>query len=509
MPLPKRSSLVTRRPLETTAAPQPKQYAYGTSVPARRMNPTCTPRAKALPAKAKTWCSLVIRTAQRTFLIATTGLLIGCALQAKHAPISAPPAPAPELPDLSPWWKGFDDPLLNDLMERALSVNNRVEAAQAALRQARAQRQITQAGTRPSVTLGAAARLGQSGASSLQNVSTNIDARWESDWLGRQDMTIAAATAETRAAEASLRDVQVSVTAEVALAYIQLRAAQAQANMAQEALRHQQELLQLTRWKAQAGLASAADVQQGEAALAQAQAQPPQLVFTQKQSANALAILTNRQPGTLTTLIETPAPIPTLVKAPPATIDASRLRQRPDVRIADWRTQAARARLGEAQARQYPSFSLSGSISLSGLNLADMLAGSLARSVLGAWSVPLLDGGLGAARVQSQEIALEQARIDMQSTVQRALQDIDDAGNSLRQNQERIEYLKAASDSAAQSSDTAHQRYRAGLVDFQVVLQAQRAAQSTTESLINARANLSADYVRLIKALGGAWAAQS
>lgn len=437
-------------------------------------------------------------------LISALGLAACTATPKKPGPAaSGPPVPA-----ITSWWKGFQDPSLEALVERSLAANNRIESAKSALRQARQQHQISRLAGRPTLNFGASARLGQSSSGSLQNLSTGVDARWESDWFGQRDLGMAAADADTQAAVADLRDVQVSVTAEVALSYIQLRLAQAQSATQRANVETQKQLLELSQWRVQAGLASAADVDQAQVALAQTLAQAPTLAAAMRQSANVLATLTSRPVGDLQALVDQAAPIPVFQQDPPAAVVADILRQRPDVRRAQWRVQAARARLGEASAQRYPSFSLTGSLSLSGLNLSDLLAGSLARSVLGAWSVPLFDGGLAAARVESQEIALEQARIDVQATTQRALQEVDDASNSWRQNRMRLKLLRDAADKADQAASTTQQRYEAGLADFQSVVQAQRSAQSARDNITEAQAAISTDLVRLVKALGGGWQAR-
>ena len=133
----------------------------------------------------------------------------------------------------------------------------------------------------------------------------------------------------------------------------------------------------------------------------------------------------------------------------------------------------------------------------------------MASSLLASVSVPLLDGGAARAQVRSQEAALEQARIGYQATVLTALQDVEDALVSLQGNRERLARLQAASAAAANAELLARQRYESGLIDFRAVLDTQRTLLSTQDSVASTQATLSADMVRLYKALGGGWTPES
>ncbi|MBC7994779.1 MAG: TolC family protein, partial [Rhizobacter sp.] len=167
---------------------------------------------------------------------------------------------------------------------------------------------------------------------------------------------------------------------------------------------------------------------------------------------------------------------------------------------------AALARVSQADAARYPSFQISGSVGLSAIALSSLTGGgSLVSALLGSVSVPLFDGGAARAQVRSQEAALEQARIGYQAVVLTALQEVEDALVSLRGNRERLQRLRNASESAQQAALLATQRYNSGLVDFQTVLDTQRSLLSTQDSVASTQAELSADHVRLYKALGGGW----
>ena len=187
-------------------------------------------------------------------------------------------------------------------------------------------------------------------------------------------------------------------------------------------------------------------------------------------------------------------------------IPAETLRQRPDVRAAEHQIGAALARTAQADAARYPSFQLSGSVGLSALTLGALGgSGALVSALLGSVSVPIFDGGASKAQVRAQEAALDRARVGYQAAVLTALKDVEDALIALRGNRERLDRLRNAADAAGNAALLARQRYQSGLVDFQTVLDTQRTLLSTQDSVASTQAELSADHVRLYKALGGGW----
>jgi outer membrane protein TolC len=182
------------------------------------------------------------------------------------------------------------------------------------------------------------------------------------------------------------------------------------------------------------------------------------------------------------------------------------LRQRPDVRRAEQQVSAALARVSQADAARYPSFRLGGSLGLSALTLGGLGSGAAVfNSLLGSVSVPLFDGGAARAQVRVQEAGLEQARVNYESVVLAALKEVEDALVALRNDRAQLERLRNAAEAAANAALLAQQRYASGLIDFQVVLETQRTLLNTQDSVANTVAKVSADHVRLYKALGGGW----
>jgi NodT family efflux transporter outer membrane factor (OMF) lipoprotein len=256
----------------------------------------------------------------------------------------------------------------------------------------------------------------------------------------------------------------------------------------------------------QAGLITSLELAQARTAVEQAQAQLPTLETSAGQARHALAVLTGQAPDAMQAELEAASTIPAAPADLALSLPAQTLRQRPDVRAAEHQVRAALARVSQAEAARYPSFTLGGSLGLSALALGALTSGaSVVTSLLASVSVPLFDGGAARAQVRSQDAALEQARAAYQVVVLTALKDVEDALVALRGDRERLAHLQQASEFAAQADLLAKQRYRSGLVDFQTVLETQRALLTTQDGLASTRADLSADHVRLYKALGGGW----
>ncbi len=408
---------------------------------------------------------------------------------------------------LAQWWLRFDDPLLARLVAQALRANTSVRGAEAALREARAQRDVSAAALLPTVGATASAQRGRSGGQVTGNAyKAGLDASWELDIFGANRSALDASEASARASAASLGDVQVSIAAEVALGYITLRGAQAGLAIAQSNLASQLETLQITQWRQQAGLVTSLETEQAMSAAEQTRAQLPVLQITIEQNAHALAVLTGQPPAALTALLAASAPVPQAADNLVLSIPAETLRQRPDVRAAESQVTAAIARVAQADAARMPNFQLGGSLGLYGLTLGALTGGSAAiGALLASVSMPVFDGGALVAQVQAQQAALDQARTAYESTVLTALKDVEDALVALRGDRERLLYLQRAADAAGNAALLAQQRYSSGLIDFQTVLDTQRTQLSTQDRVVLATTDLGADHVRLYKALGGGW----
>ncbi|MDO9071764.1 MAG: efflux transporter outer membrane subunit [Rubrivivax sp.] len=444
--------------------------------------------------------------------------LSGCAsLQQPAAAPSALPLPAAwsgagaataEAASLVSWWQRFDEPVLPPLVEQALAGSTDIAAAQARLRQARAQRDLTAAGRTLSVSGGGSAQASRSeGTATAQRYGASIDARWEADLWGGSAAGVRAADATAEASAVTLAGTRVSVTAEVALNLLQLRGTQARLANARANLASQQQTLQIVQWRADAGLVTQLDVEQAKTAVEQTRAQIPALEASASQAMNALAVLTGRAPGMLAGTLQarTPALAPSTPPDLALALPAEVLRQRPDMRAAELRLLAAAARVDQADAERLPSLSLGGSIGLNALTLTGLGSAPAAASLLASISMPLFDGGRIRAQVRQQEAARDEAEVSYRATLLAALQEVEDTLVAIRGTREQLAAQQSAAASALNAAQIAEQRYRSGLVDFQNVLQTQRTLLSAQDGVAATATTLATQHVRLYKALGGGW----
>lgn len=409
--------------------------------------------------------------------------------------------------DLANWWMRFDDALLVDLIAQALKANTSVSSAQAALRQARALRDVSAAALFPAIGSSATAQRNTSGSDNASNhFQAGLDASWELDVFGVNRSALRDTEATVRARVATLGDVQVSIAAEVALDYIALRSAQVRLAIATDNLATQQETLQITTWRLQAGLVTALETEQARGTVEQTRAQLPVLRTSIDQSLHALTALTGIPLSELIPSLSKRLPVPRPADDLVLSLPVETLRQRADVRSAEYQVNAALARLAQADAARFPNFKLSGSLGLSAITLGALTNGaSVVSSILAGVSFPIFDGGAASARVRAQQGALEQVQATYRASVLTALREVEDALAALRGDREREARLRQAADAAGIAAQLARQRFSSGLVDFQVVLETQRTALSTQDGVASAGADVSADHVRLYKALGGGW----
>ena len=426
-------------------------------------------------------------------------------------PAAQPVTRADATGDLSQWWQNLNDPLLSGLIAEAQQASPDLRGAQAKLRQARASRSVAAAGRYPSVTASGRASRSRSseetGSGDARNFfSAGFDASWELDVFGGVRRGVEAAEADLASTTASLDHTRVSLASEVALNYVDVRALQTRLGIARANLASQSETLQLTDWRAQAGLVSSQDVEQARSNREQTRAQIPALETSLAAAEHTLDVLLGKPPGTLHARLTATGELPTVPAQIAVGIPAETLRQRPDVRAAERKLAAETARVGVAEAARYPSFTLSGSIGLEALTLGALGSSDAATSsLLAGITGPIFNAGRLRAQVEIQDAVREQAQVAYEQAVLVALQDVENALVALARNRERVEALANAAESARNAALMAQQRYSAGLVDFQSVLDTQRSVLSSEDSLASARADGVLALIRLYKALGGGW----
>lgn len=416
---------------------------------------------------------------------------------------------------LSRWWQQLDDPLLTGLIEEALANSPDLRGARAKLREARARRDLASADRLPAVTASAGASRAKSSAQTgsggtASRYDAGFDASWELDLFGGQRRALEAAQADLDAGVADLDAARVTLAAEVARNYVELRSAQQRLAIARDNLASQGDTLQITDWRNQAGLASTLDVEQARTTREQTRAQVPVLETTLAQAGNRLAILLGKAPGSLHDRLDAPAGIPAPPKQLAIGIPADTLRQRPDVLAAERRLAAQTARIGVAEAARRPSLALSGSIGLEALSTGGLTAaGALARSVAASIAGTVFDGGRLRQQVEIQDALREQTTVAYEQAVLTALEDVENALVSLGNAQRRRDALDVAWESARNAALLAQHRYAAGLTDFQSVLDTSRTVLSVEDSRASAQADQTTALIQLYKALGGGWRADA
>lgn len=413
--------------------------------------------------------------------------------------------------DLANWWRQLGDSTLNELIEWALQNSLNLRTAQAKLRESRARRALASANQFPTVWASAAGSRTKASAESgnsatLDLYSAGFDASWEPDVFGGLRRSEEAAQADLDASEASLHDAQVSLVAEVALNYVELRAFQSRLDIAKANAASQSETLNLTRWRAEAGLTTALDVEQARSNLEQTRAQIPSLETGRAEAEYRLEILLGQQPGTLGPTLANPAKIPQIPERVIATIPADTLRQRPDVRAAERTLAAETARVGVAEAERYPSFTLSGSLGLEALSVGALTGGdAAARTLLGGITAPIFDAGRIRQQIEIQSAVQEQAWVGYKSTVLAALEEVENALANLANTRQRQVNLQNATNAARLAALLARHRYTAGVTDFQTVLDTERTVLSLEDDLKSSEAEGVSALIQLYKALGGGW----
>jgi len=412
---------------------------------------------------------------------------------------------------LSTWWKSLDDPVLTNLVERAVSGNLDLKSARSRVREARARRGISEARLFPAVDAAASAtknRLSEVryGGDDYTLYSAGFDAGWEIDVFGGIRRSIEAATAELEAEQETLRDVMVSLLSEVALNYLDVRTIQLGIEVAVHNLEAQKSSYRLALSRYDAGLTNELSVQQARYNMESTRSKIPLLRTALVAAMNRLSVLLGLQPGALNGELKEHAPIPVPPLKVAVGVPAEALRRRPDIRRAERRLAAQTAQVGVATADLYPKFSLVGSIGLETLSLGDVFSASGLAYLIGpsvTW--PVFDAGAIRSNIQVQTERQKQALIQYEYTILTALEEVENALVAYAEEQNRMKALEASTQAAKRAVLLSESQYKAGLTDFTNVLDAQRSLLSFQEQLARSKGKVTSNLVRLYKALGGGW----
>jgi multidrug efflux system outer membrane protein len=457
-------------------------------------------------------------------------MVTGCAVGPDYQPIETPvpdawagPTPetvSPAVLDMAVWWKSFDDPVLASLVERVMASNLDMKLAQARIRQARAVRGISVSGLGPAINAGGSFQRsqtslggtleGKNGVSDdgvIANLyQTGFDAAWELDVFGGVRRGVEAADADLLAAEEDRNSIRVTLAAETAVNYINLRGYQQQIIIARNNLTAQQHNAGLTRKKYQAGLSSALDTVNADALAASTAAQIPLLESSAQQAIYSLSLLIAREPGTLLPELRVPSPIPAAPPSVPVGVPSELLRRRPDIRSAEARIHAATARIGVATADLFPKFTLSGSSGFQGSDSNSWLNWSNWFWSYGPsvnWQI--FNTGKTLSNIELNKALEEQSFISYQQTVLTALQEVDNALIASAKEREHYQALSTAVAANRKAVFLATELYRHGQSDYLNVLIAQRSLYTSEDALVQSTRTVSTNLVALYKALGGGW----
>jgi NodT family efflux transporter outer membrane factor (OMF) lipoprotein len=428
--------------------------------------------------------------------------------------------------DLAHWWKAFNDSLLDSLVERAVQSNLDLRVAEARVREARALIEVTAAGLWPTLDVSGSYnrnRVSQNGFFSgnptpgsssfagggkLENdfFRTGFDSNWEIDIFGGTRRQVEAAQATLEATVEDRRSVLVALLGDVAKNYIDLRGFQRRLAVAQDNLKAQQETLELTKVRFDAGLASDFDVAQAEGQVKTTEAQIPTLQTAVKQTAYAIDVLLGSQPGSSRDELAKSTAVPALPPEAHVGLPVDLLRRRPDIRSAERQLAAATAQVGAATADLYPKFSLTGNIGLQSISASDWFtAQSRFWSIGPTITWPVFDAGRIRANIEVRNAQQEQALRLYEKSVLTAFQDVENALVNYGNEQIRYRSLLEATAANRRAVQLANDLYTQGLVPFLNVLDAQRTLYSSENDLAQSEASMASNLVALYKALGGGW----
>jgi len=417
------------------------------------------------------------------------------------------------------FWQAFGDPTLNHLVEDALAANKDLARAEATLRESRAVARLAGFDAYPTITAGGAYTHSLASQHQLfeipnathaerelDSVDVGFDALWELDFFGRVRRGIEAARADAQAAEANLRDVQVSVSAEVARNYFVLRGLQDQLAVATSNADNQRQTLSLTQVRLEAGRGSELDTSRAEAQLKTTLASIPPLQGSIATTIYRLSVLTGRMPDSLTSQLSAMRPMPPLPTLNAIGSPEALLRRRPDIRVAERNLAAATARIGVAIGDLFPKVTFVGSVGYEAANFRDFgKTGSETFGVGPSISWPAFDLGRVRARITAARAQADGALAAYEAIVLGALEETEGALVSYGYAQSQRDTLVEAAAASDKAARLARQRFEGGLTDFLNVLEAERDALTAQNALAQSRTQSATSLVAVYKALAGGW----
>ena len=424
--------------------------------------------------------------------------------------------------DYRDWWRSFNDPVLDKLIQTAYQQNLNLRIAGVRVLAARAQLGVAVGELYPQSQKGVGSlqkeRLSEtsplSAPGSPGNFSVSqigLSASWELDFWGKFRRAVESADASLMAAVADYDNALVSLTGDVANSYISIRTLEKRLAIARQNVEIQKRSLQIAtaRWKG--GTTSKRDVEQAQTVLEGTEASIPTLESQWRQAQNALSVLLGMPPSDLNHLLgsksEIPAPPPQVAVAIPADL----LRRRPDIQSAEWRAAAQCAQIGVAKANLYPAFSLAGTFGLQAADVPPFVLSNIfdwrsrAGSMGPSFQWNLFNYGQITNQVRFQDARFQELLITYQQTVLQAQQEVENALIGFLKAQQRAQKLVGATGAARRSVNLATLQYRQGITDFTTVLTAEQNLLTYQDSLASTLGDISSNLVGMYRAMGGGW----
>ncbi|MGE9289413.1 MAG: efflux transporter outer membrane subunit [Puniceicoccales bacterium] len=412
------------------------------------------------------------------------------------------------------WWNVFEDPVLIELIDEALTSNPDLLTTLSRIDQARAERGLERAELFPTLNggiSGAGSRernRDTDTTSSNESYGASLDASWEVDLFGRQQKYLEASTFELEATVEDYYYAQVSLAAEVANTYLNIISSRKQLEILNESVASREETLQVSEWQEAAGEGDVLATQQVKVLVEQARAQIPGYHQLIEESRNALAVLCGTTPANIEALLDQNDSLPDVPAAITIGIPAEVLRQRPDVRSAEKTVEASIARLSATEKSRLPSLTLSGSIGTEAAKAGDFFNPQrIFGNLVGGLTAPIWDAGRISRNIEIQRAVVDQAYFEFEATVLEAMSEVENALSAINRKREEIGILQRAVFSADLSARLAEFQYEEGEEDILTVLETKRTLLGLAQTLVQSQQEEILAHIQLYKALGGGWSA--
>lgn len=423
--------------------------------------------------------------------------------------------------ELKDWWTTLNDPILEGLIEQSAGANLDLREAWFRIEESRALRDFSSGRYAPQVDAAASymrSRDTRNGAASIPGVSDDqinshsvgFDSAWEIDLFGGIKRSVESSQAALEASVDNYHDVMITLYAEVARNYVEMRAIQSRLRYAQQNIDSQRETLKLTEDRFNAGISPELDVTQAKLNLANTESEVPYLRLAEIQAINRIAVLLGQFPQSFKAQLRAVKPIPTPSEQIPAGLPADLLRRRPDIRRAERELAAQTAGIGVATADLYPSFSLTGTFHLKAESPSDMTDMSSRAYSFGPglrWNI--FSGNRVRNNIKIAEARTEQAAVRYERAVLSAVEEVEAALTAYMQEHERRNALDRSTAASKKAVELVESLYRNELTDFQNVLDMQRTLFLQQDKLAASRGQVVLSLIRIYKAIGGGWSPEA